>query len=164
MERIHPVYDCRHVQNVPAFSYLLIIPIIIGLSVFFYNLLNGGEKKIIGIVMGVVFVLFGLTSFLAVISTKITANEVAMQIYSSGKYKVTAGVIRNYHPAPAGGHEPETFDVDTVHFEIWDADLTIPGYNATAVSGSIIQPNLYVKIAYAKIYGRNVILRLEAAE
>jgi hypothetical protein len=162
MHQMHLVYDCRHAQAVPGFAYIFIVPVLIGISVFFYNLFNGGEKKVLGMVFGGFFALFGLSLSFTIISTKVSANAGAEQLYAGGKYKVTQGIVRNYHPAPSGGHKPETFDVDSVHFEIWDADLTTQGYNATAASGSVIQPNLYVKIAYAKSYDRNIILRLEA--
>ena len=66
----------------------------------------------------------------------------------SGEYRVVEGVVSDFHPIPATGHDSERFTVDGVRFEYSDNDLSKGGFNNAASLGGPIKTGLRVKIAY----------------
>jgi hypothetical protein len=97
-----------------------------------------------------------------VASTAVTAVEMERAIDAS---PVVEGVVVNFHPMPAGGHDTERFDVAGVHFEYghWS---TTQGFNQDVTVGGPVRNGLYVRIHYVR-FGTppdNVIVRLELRE
>lgn len=170
MKKLHTVYDFQHVEWVPPFSLIFLAFAILGAIIFFYNIPYrdrgstgklGNTKQKNGMYVGLAMGLFSLFLFARIILAEWDAYSSAKELYKSGKYKIVEGDVENYHPMPAGGHDTEHFDVNSVHFEYSDYDLADMGYNVSASHGGAIKKGLYVQILYASAYERNFILVLK---
>ena len=73
---------------------------------------------------------------------------------------VVEGRVENFNPAPAEGHQDETFTVKGVPFAYSDYVIT-GGFNQTQAHGGPIHEGLLVRIHY--IPRGNVIVKLEIA-
>lgn len=79
----------------------------------------------------------------------------------NGAYHVVHGLTRNYHPMPSGGHDMESFYVDSVFFEYSDFSVTEGYSHACSRGGYICSDSMDVRISYIPMYGGNVIIKLE---
>lgn len=85
-----------------------------------------------------------------------------INLYENGHYNIIEGEIENFDPMPFEGHKNESFSVNNVSFYYSDYDESYYGFNQTSSHGGPIQQNAqYVRIAYAEIDKKNVILKLE---
>lgn len=82
----------------------------------------------------------------------------AASTLTSGGAKVVEGVVENFHPMPAGGHDTERFTVEGVPFAYSDFIL-VPGFHNTSSHGGPVRAGLRVRIHYAG--ERHNILKLE---
>jgi hypothetical protein len=73
---------------------------------------------------------------------------------------VVVGRVENFRPAPAEGHQDETFTVSGVAFAYSDYAIT-GGFNQTESHGGPIREGLSVRIHY--LSPSNVIVKLEVA-
>jgi hypothetical protein len=169
MKKFQTVYDFHHTVAIPAFGYLFIIPVIVGVCIFIYNLLHGDResikfgmpKRTFGMIFAVVFAGIGLSMFGAVASASANKYYSEKSYFDGGKYKTVEGRVENFHPMPAAGHDTEHFDVNSVHFDYSSNDLGDLGYNATQVDGGIMKSGLYVRLTYITDYDRNAILKID---
>ena len=76
---------------------------------------------------------------------------------------VVEGVVQDFVPAPFGGHQDESFRVDSVHFSYSDYVLN-GGFNTTRSHGGPIHPGLQVRIHYVGKAAHATIVELETAE
>jgi hypothetical protein len=83
------------------------------------------------------------------------------RIYFSDQAKSVEGVVENYHPMPASGHDTERFEVGGVHFEYSDYSITSYGYNNATSKGGVIKEGMLVRIKYYSDGYQNHILKLE---
>jgi hypothetical protein len=78
---------------------------------------------------------------------------------SAGEYTIVEGVVSDFTPQRADGHPPESFRVDSHHYQYSPYELA-PGYHTVQVKGGVIKSGLRVRIA--DIDGH--IARLEVAQ
>lgn len=82
-------------------------------------------------------------------------------VYAHKQYLVVQGVVRDFEPMPASGHQLERFTVNKVPFAFSDFEELDYGYNNTASHGGAIRAGLPVRIAYFDNGTRNIILKLD---
>lgn len=76
-------------------------------------------------------------------------------------YMVVEGKIENFKPAQQSPNHFESFTVNGIKFRYSDF-VIIDGFHKTSRNnGPIIKNGQYVRIGYAKIDDKNVILKLE---
>jgi hypothetical protein len=140
----------------------------VGLIIFFYAKRSQPNAMILkdwsrtgAMVFGLLFA--SITAMLAfmVFFSEVKRYNNTKEIYYEKKYLITSGRVENCDPMPKWDRKPEAFDVNGVHFEFMDFDLTNYGYNNAATHGGAIKPNLFVRIGYYNNGEKNVILRLE---
>lgn len=170
MHNLHTVYDCHTESVIPSFAFFPLIFVIIGLGVFLYNTFYadrseinkwGINKRKFAMLFGIGFALFALMLSAAAIASKAGARRTSVALFNSKNRKTVEGVVQNYRPMPAGGHESESFTVNRIKFEFYDYDLADPGYHTAAVNGGAIKAGEYVRLTYADYYDDNVILKIE---
>jgi hypothetical protein len=88
------------------------------------------------------------------------AYTVAARAADDSTTPVVAGPVEDFRPAPAEGHQDETFTVNGVPFGYSDYVIT-GGFNQTQSHGGPIREGLAVRIHY--IPRGNVIVKLEIA-
>ena len=79
---------------------------------------------------------------------------------SSGNVQVVEGIVENFHPMPAGGHDTERFTVGDESFAYSDYEIT-GGFNNAASHGGPIRAGLPVRITFVQEASRNIIVKLE---
>ena len=79
---------------------------------------------------------------------------------SSGKVRVVEGVVENFHPMPASGHDTERFTVAGESFAYSDYEIT-GGFNNAASHGGPLRAGLPVRITFVQESSHNVIVKLE---
>jgi hypothetical protein len=79
---------------------------------------------------------------------------------NSGKVGVVEGIVENFHPMPATGHDTERFTVGGESFAYSDYEIT-GGFNNAASHGGPIRAGLPVRITFVQESWRNVIVKLE---
>jgi len=169
MKKFQTVYDFHQTAAIPGFAYLFVVPIIIGVGIFIYNFFYGDRegikfgmaKRNFGMIFGIVFAGIGFSMFSAIVGASGNKYRSEKYYFESGKYKVVEGLIENFHPMPAGGHDSEHFDVNGVHFDYSSFDLADLGYNKTQADGGILKAALYVRLTYITYYKRNAILNID---
>jgi hypothetical protein len=170
MPKLHTIYDFRDEHFITGFSLLFLIPVIIGAGIFLYNFFNGDvntkttfgmSQKSFGMLFGAIFALLSLGMFCSSVLAVAEKYYSEKSFYDDGKCKIVEGIVENYHPMPAGGHDTEHFDVKSVHFDFTDYSLGDMGYNTSASHGGVIKAGLYVRLWYVASYDRNAILRIE---
>jgi hypothetical protein len=169
MKPLHTVYDLQNVKLIPGYSVFLLLPFVIGLAMFFYNMFNRGSETInslgfnkrkFNMYLGLVLSLFFLSVFGGIYSYQLGIYNTAKDIFNKKEYKIAEGIVKNYHPMPAAGHDTERFDVDGVHFEFSDYVISGIGYNTSASHGGAIKADLYVQLFYITDDGNNEIIKL----
>ena len=170
MHQLHTVYDCHTESIIPLFAFFPLIFVIIGLGIFLYNTFYadrneinkyGVNKRKFAMFFGLGFALFALSMSAAIIASKAGSRQTSIDLYNSKNRKTVEGLVQNYHPAPAGGHQSESFTVEGVNFEFYDNDLADPGYHTAAVNGGVIKAQEYVMLTYVNYYDNKVILKIE---
>jgi hypothetical protein len=76
---------------------------------------------------------------------------------------VVEGVVENFHPMPATGHDEEHFTVQGVYFAYSDFGVT-SGFNNTSSHGGPIREGLYVRIHYTGSATAGKIVKLEVGD
>lgn len=169
MHKFQLIYQVEHhpVYLQPLFFLGLICFILITLFRRKYKfldfirfLVNGSQAKE-GLIKAIIPVLLGVTVFLVVLTSMLKDYFHNIAMIDNRLYRSVQGRVVNYHPMPSNGHDVEKFDVNGVHFEFADDDLTNGGYNNAASRGGAIRANLYVRIGYYDKGNVNVILKLE---
>lgn len=78
----------------------------------------------------------------------------------SGRFRVVEGLVENFHPMPAAGHDTERFTVAGEGIAYSDYEIT-GGFNNTASHGGPLRAGLPVRITFVQDSSRNVIFKLE---
>lgn len=163
------VYDFA--DRFPRFGYMLmpLLFVIIGFGIYIYNKkyvdnnsnATLGFKRKYGMVFGIIFssfaVIFSVVSVPAILGEYFKTKSV----YDNNLYQTTEGVVENFHPMPASGHDSERFTVNGIEFEFSDFDIGDYGYNNAASLGGAIKEGLKVRIGFFNNGYKNVILKLE---
>lgn len=104
---------------------------------------------------------FGFSLFwtIAVFSALIFEYSNLTSALSDGRAKVVEGIVENFHPMPASGHDSERFCVEGVCFSYSDFGITF-GFNNTSSHGGPIKSGLRVRVTHL----HNSILKLEIAQ
>ncbi len=169
MQNLHTVYDFHNERLIPYFAWFPLLFVIIGLAVFLYNAFFADRESVnswginsrkFNMFFGLGFALFALSLSRMVIVSKLDAQNIAEYLFNSGKCKTIQGIVKDFHPMPAGGHDTEHFTVNGVYFEYYD-NSPDPGYNTAQINGGIIKGNMYVKLTYLNYNDRNVIFTVE---
>jgi len=79
---------------------------------------------------------------------------------SSGRFRVVEGLVENFHPMPAAGHDTERFTVAGEGIAYSDYEIT-GGFNNTASHEGPLRAGLPVRITFVQDSSRNVIFKLE---
>ena len=87
-------------------------------------------------------------------------REKLVEALKAGKVQVAEGVVENFHPMPASGHDTERFTVAGQRFAYSDYEET-GGFNNTSSHGGAIKAGLPVRITYVQSSYGNVIVKLE---
>jgi hypothetical protein len=163
MKKLHTVYDFHNQAIIPPEGLILLAFVAFGISLFFYNKYYGNLPFSIlkGKYFGLIIASFSMLIFLGISATKIRDCYEAKRKFDNKQYYIVEGVVQDYHPMPASGHDTEQFRVDSVYFEFSDYNLGTFGYKNAASKGGAIKKDLYVQILYAGINGRISILRLK---
>lgn len=144
----------------------LILPVLVGLCVSFYNIKfnkSKSPKRKFTIAFGFVFAGFGLLLSLYTIPRQISQYSEWNQRYETGNFKTVEGTINDFNPMPKGGRSRESFVVDGQYFEYSDYEVH-HGFNNTASHGGPIRYNgQRVRLGYVTIDERNIILKIEMA-
>lgn len=170
MNNLHLVYDFAdqlprvHIMLVP----LLFVTIGIGTFIFHKRYVDpnstsmfGINKRDYGMFFGILFTLISGVMSLFIVPIMVNEYFHTRTIYNNNQYTTIEGRVENYHPMPEGGHDLEKFDVNGIHFEFSDFDLSDYGYNNAASNGGEIKEGLFVRIGYYNKGNKNIILKLE---
>jgi hypothetical protein len=167
---LYTVYDFHNEQLISSFSLFPLVFVAIGLGVFGYNIFYGDRegannwginKRKFGMFFGLGFALFALSLSLAMVSSRMGAQNTTESLFETRKYKTVEGIVKDFHPMPATGHDMEHFTVNGIYFEYSDNSLGDPGYKTSEINGGVVKKDLYVKLTYINYYDRNVILKIE---
>ena len=107
---------------------------------------------------GMILLSFGFVLLLGSLFESVTRYLRLHQAYQKDEYSSVEGVIQDFQPIPAEGHQEECFSVKTQRFCY--SNVNTPGFNNTVSRGGPIKAGLHVRIAYIG----NDILRLEIAD
>lgn len=119
------------------------------------------NKRKYGMVFGIISASFsGLISIL-LISAMFGEYFKTKSVYDNKQYQIIEGIVENFHPMPASGHDYERFTINGIEFKFSDFDESDFGYNNAASRGGVIKEGLKVRIGYFDNGNKNVILKLE---
>jgi hypothetical protein len=121
----------------------------------------GINKRKYGMVFGIIFASFAGLISIVLVPAMFGEYFKTKSVYDNKQYQTTEGVVENYHPMPASGHDSERFTVNGIEFEFSDFDVSDYGYNNAASLGGAIKEGLKVRIGYFDNGHKNVILKLE---
>jgi len=162
------VYDFA--DRFPRFGFMLmpLLFVLIGFGIYIYNKkyvdsysTSGINQRKYGMVFGIIFSSFaGLVSIVS-IPSMFGEYFKTKSVYDNKLYQTTVGIVENYHPMPASGHDSERFIVNGIEFEFSDFDIGDYGYNNAASLGGAIKEGLKVSIGFFNNGHKNVILKLE---
>jgi hypothetical protein len=169
MVQLHTVYDFSDESMHLTFLFPLVFAII-GLYVlayvykltsyyipFFFKKFKTRQQAIF---TGFVFTIMGGFVALLVYNDNNKGFHHYKHIYKKHLYLVVQGRVTDFHRSTDKVHDPEYFNVDSIHFEY--GDRSTEGYGYSLAQDDIIKSNLLVRIAYFNDDGKNVILKLEA--
>jgi hypothetical protein len=94
-----------------------------------------------------VFVLFSLLGVFALLFRNILRPSELAAAYRAGKCEVVEGIVTQFHPMPAIGHDVESFVVAGKRFQYSDYIMTA-GFNRTSSHGGPVREGLHVRIYY----------------
>lgn len=170
MQYSHVIYDFA--DCLPRFGFmlmpLLFVAVGIGVHIYHKKFVDNSatssfaiNKRKYGMVFGIIFASFAGLISIVLIPSMFGEYFKTKSVYDNKQYQTTEGVVENYHPMPAGGHDSERFTVEGVEFEFSDFDVSDYGYNNAASHGGAIKEGLKVRIGYFNNGSKNVILKLE---
>jgi hypothetical protein len=170
MQYAHVIYDFA--DQLPRFGFMLmpLLFVAVGIGVHIYHKKFadssgtssfGMNKRKYGVVFGIIIASFAGLLSIIIISSMLGDYFKTKSVYDNKLYQTTEGVVENYHPMPAAGHDSERFTVEGVEFAFSDFDVRDYGYNNAASHGGAIREGLQVRIGYFNNGERNVILKLE---
>jgi hypothetical protein len=93
------------------------------------------------------FVALGLLGVVALIFRNVPQPSELAAAYRAGKCEVIEGVVTQFHPMPATGHDVESFVVAGKHFRYSDY-IHRAGFNQTSSHGGPIHEGARVRIEY----------------
>jgi hypothetical protein len=140
-------------------------PIVIGIVFVLFGLANIKNKHSIKGInpAAIIAIIFGILLSITILVFQNSNIYSYRQILAQNRAKVTEGVIENFHPMPRQGHDTERFTVNGILFEYSDYFST-PAFNNTSSHGGPLKSGLYVRIYYTEsreFAGDNAILRIE---
>lgn len=170
MQYTHIIYDFA--DRLPRFGSMLtpLLFVVVGIGFYIYHKKfvecsttssSGIDKRKYGMVSGIIFASLGGLISIVLIPSMLGEYFKTKSVYDNKQYQTIEGVVENYHPMPAGGHDSERFTVGGVKFEFSDFDARDYGYNNAASHGGVIKEGLQVRIGYFNNGDKNVILKLE---
>ena len=93
------------------------------------------------------FVVFSIGGLFTLLFRNVLRPSELAAAYRAGKCEVVEGIVTQFHPMPATGHDVESFVVSGKHFQYSDYALRA-GFNQTSSLGGPIHEGAHVRIHY----------------